>query len=190
MKSKIGVCFVAVVFASSALAAPPKADLHDMSFTDAEGHRVLREYVIADVPIKTVWKAFTTDEGFSRWAVPGGHVVPGNGGMMTWAIPGTTENVVNRIDVYLPQSLIVFHNEHAPAGGPMDPETFGKVRTMIALEPAGDGKTKITETVVGFGDDGKFDALYAHLHAGNAIYLAMLASSFHETDAEAAAAMQ
>ena len=95
-------------------------------------------------------------------------------------------NVRNRIDIYLPNKMLAFHNESVPVGGPMDPATFGKVRTIMEFAPEGTNQTRVTETVVGFGDTPAFDTLYAHLRGGNAEYLAMLAGSFDPSAASQA----
>ena len=186
---------MAMLLATNAIAAPPKAAVKDISFKDAEGHRVLRETVIVDAPVDAAWEAFMTDEGFTRWAVPGGHVTPGVGGSMEWGMSaafkvGDPNNIVNRIDFYLPDQMFAWHNEHVPAGGPFDPATFGTVRQMLEFAAVGKTRTRVTQTVVGFGDDAKSDALYQHLRGGNAAYLVMLANNFHETAAEAQAALQ
>ncbi len=185
MKSILAVAATAFLCASAAFAADAPPAIKDASFKDSEGHRVLRDAIIVDAPVEKVWAAFTTDAGFETWAVPLAHITPGNGGMMESALfPGAkigdANNVLNRIDVYLPEQLLVIHNEHVPSGGPIDPETYDKVRQMIAFEPVGAGQTKVTQTVIGFGDGVKFDDLYAHLRGGNAQYLSMLAKSFRD----------
>jgi hypothetical protein len=194
MKTPLGLVIAGALLAISAMAAPPAVKIKDASFKDAEGHRVLREMVVVDAT-EQAWKAFMTDEGFTRWAVPQGHVTPGVGGSMEWAMSdtftaGDANNVLNRIDFYLPYQEFAWHNERVPSGGPLDPAVFGKVHQMLSFEPVGKSQTRVTQTVVGFGDYAKFDALYQHLRGGNAAYLMMLANNFHETDAEAHAAMQ
>jgi len=195
MKEILMSAFAGALLATSATAALPAVEVKDKSFKDAEGHRVLREMVVVDATPEQAWNAFLTDEGFTRWAVSHGHVTPGVGGSMEWSVgdafkPGDPNNVLNRIDFYLPYREFAWHNERLPAGGPLDPAIFGKVHQMLSFEPVGRLKTRVTQTVVGFGDDAKFDALYQHLRGGNAAYLVMLANNFHETDAQARAAMQ
>ena len=85
---------------------------------------------------------------------------------------------LNRIDIFLPDELLAFHNEFVPAGGPFDPATFGSVRTLVSFEDTGAGQTKVTETVIGFGEGAKYDQLYDHLHGGNAEYLRNVATYF------------
>lgn len=177
-----GIVF-ALIAAMSATAA--NAAVEDLSFRDAAGARVLRESVVVQASPAEAWQAFTTDSGFTKWAVPVAHIAPGNGGLIEFALDasgriGDPNNVRNRIDVYQPNALLIFHNEFVPAGGPLDPVTFGTVRTMLSFEAVGTGQTKVTETVVGFGSTAAYDALYAHLHDGNAEYLGMLAASFEK----------
>lgn len=52
------------------------------------------------------------------------------------------------------------------------------ITLLTACGDHGDGKTKVTEIAIGFGEGAKYDALYAHLRDGNAEYLMMLAKSF------------
>ncbi|HVP85291.1 MAG TPA: SRPBCC domain-containing protein [Rhizomicrobium sp.] len=179
MKIALGIAVFGIFAAQAATAA----DIKDESYRDAEGHRVLREVILIDAPVSQVWDAFTTDKGFMKWAAPFAHITPGNGGMMESGFAangkiGDPNNVLNRIDVYLPDSMIVMRNEHVPAGGPMDPDLIQKVRTIITFAPAGDGKTELTQTVVGFGETPGYDAMYAHFRDGNAEYLQSLAESF------------
>ena len=172
-----------MLLAGEANAAMPV--VKDMSFKDADGHRVLRESVLVDASTADVWRAFTTDSGFTHWAAPVAHITPGNGGLIEFPFSptgkiGDPTNVRNRILVYLPDELIITQNEFVPVGGPMDPRTFGSVRTIIALSDEG-GKTRVTQTVIGFGDGPAYDSLYDHLRGGNAQYLAKLVMSFAPT---------
>lgn len=167
------------------LSSPAQAGVVETSFRDAAGARVLQESVVVGAPPSEVWRAFTTDDGFARWASPVVHIVPGNGGSIEFALApggriGDPHNVRHRIDVYQPDALLIFHNEFVPPGGPFDPAAFGTVRTMLTFEEAGAGQTKVTETVIGFGSGAAYDGLYAHLHDGNAEYLTTLAASFEK----------
>ncbi|HXC55025.1 MAG TPA: SRPBCC domain-containing protein [Rhizomicrobium sp.] len=170
-------------FVVAVLASPAAAAVKDTSYADAGGARVLREAVVVDADRSAVWQAFTTDAGFAKWAVPVVHITPGNGGLIEFALSpngkiGDPGNVRNRIDVFLPDELLIFHNEFVPAGGPFDPATFGSVRTLLSFDDAGGGRTRVTETVVGFGTGANYDQLYAHLRGGNAQYLTALAGNF------------
>lgn len=182
MKAQVSLAtLIAAIIASGAAAAPTA--IRDVSYKDSDGHRVLSESVTVPGSPQQVWGAFATDEGFMRWAVPVAHITPGNGGMMESALTptgkiGDADNVRNRIVVYLPRQLIVLANEHVPSGGPIDPETFKALRTLIAFKGLGPEETQVTESVVGFGESNAFDDMYAHLRGGNAEYLEALAQSF------------
>jgi uncharacterized protein YndB with AHSA1/START domain len=174
---------LAILAAAPALADPQPIKTEDTSFRDAEGHRVQQISVIVEAPVKNVWKAFTTDEGFTRWAVPVGHITLGNDGMMESSYRlsskiGDPDNIKNRIVAYLPERLIVLHNEHVPKGAPFDPVLIATLRTVIELQDLGDGRTKVTESGVGYGEGPGYDSMYAHFRDGNAEELASLAQSF------------
>ncbi|HEY2446019.1 MAG TPA: SRPBCC domain-containing protein [Rhizomicrobium sp.] len=182
MKSSVLSATVALALTASGAIASPIA-IRDESYRDGDGHRVLSESVIVEGPSQSVWNAFTTDQGFMRWAVPVAHITPGNGGMMESALTptgkiGEADNVRNRILVYLPRQMLVLASEHVPSGGPIDGDTFRALRTIIAFKDLGPEQTQVTESVVGFGDSKAFDEMYAHLRGGNAEYLERLAQSF------------
>jgi uncharacterized protein YndB with AHSA1/START domain len=173
-----------VLLPLTAEAAPP---IENASFHDADGARVLRESVLVEATPAAVWDAFTTDAGFTAWAVPVAHIEPHNGGTMEFALNrnghiGDPGNVRHRIDLYQPRQMLIFHNEFVPPGGPIDAVLFPTLRTILTFEDAGGGKTRVTETVVGFGSGAAYDGLYAHLRDGNVEYLASLADHFHKTN--------
>lgn len=182
MTRKVGLlALAAAMLAPAALGDTP--DVKETSYRDASGGRVLRESIIVNAVRAKVWAAFTTDAEFMKWGAPLAHITPGNGGLIEFGFTpqtriGDPNNVRNRIDVFLPAELLVMHNEFVPAGGPMDPKTFGSVRTLLSFADAGAGKTKVTETVVGFGSSKAYDVLYAHLREGNAEYLKSLQDNF------------
>jgi uncharacterized protein YndB with AHSA1/START domain len=164
-------------------AAPVAAQMKDTSHRDAEGHRVQQLEAIVNAPVTNVWEAFTTDAGFESWATPMAHVTPGNGGMIEASyLPtskiGDPENIRNRMVVYWPNHLLVLHNEHAPKNGPFKQEIIDKIRTVIEFQDLGDGRTRVIESGVGYGEGPDFDSMYAHFRDGNAEEFALLAKSF------------
>jgi len=164
-------------------AAPVAAQMKDTSHRDAEGRRVQQLEAIVNAPVTKVWEAFTTDAGFESWATPMAHVTPGNGGMIEASyLPtskiGDPENIRNRMVVYWPNHLLVLHNEHAPKNGPFKQEIIDKIRTVIEFQDLGDGRTRVIESGVGYGEGPDFDSMYAHFRDGNAEEFALLAKSF------------
>jgi uncharacterized protein YndB with AHSA1/START domain len=155
------------------LCGTAQAQVKDTSFRDAEGHRVQQlELVVNATPAK-VWEAFTTDKGFSGWAVPVAHVTLGNDGMMESSYKldgkiGDPDNIKNRIVAYVPEHLLIIHNVHVPKGAPFKPEFIDKIRTIIEIDDLGGGRMRVVESGVGYGEGPGFDDLYKHFHDGNA----------------------
>ena len=148
-----------------------------------------------DVPPSKVWAELTTDAGIHDWVAPVAHVTSGNGGMLEASyLPtskiGDADNIRNRIVVYLPDKLLVFHNEHAPKNGPFKQEAIDKIRTMVELQDLGDGRTRIVESGIGYGEGPDFDTMYAHFRSGNAEEFGALADALagHPIDWTAMAA--
>lgn len=168
---------LAALLATASFAAEPA--VKDTSFRDRDGRRVQQLELTVAAPVAKVWDAFTTDAGFTGWAAPVAHVTYGNDGMIeaTYRISGKIgdpDNIKNRIVAYLPERLLVLHNEHVPSKGPFKQEVIDKIRTVIEFQDLGDGRTRVVESGVGYGEGGDFDAMYAHFRAGNAEEFAAL----------------
>jgi uncharacterized protein YndB with AHSA1/START domain len=164
-------------------ALPAAAQVKDTSFRDADGHRVQQLEAIVQAPPAKVWAAFTTDAGFSSWAVPVAHITLANDGMMESSYRldgkvGDPDNIRNQIVAYVPNHLLVIHNVHVPKGAPFKPEFIDKIRTVIELQDLGDGRTRVIESGVGYGEGPGFDDLYKHFSAGNAEEFGLLAKLF------------
>jgi uncharacterized protein YndB with AHSA1/START domain len=176
------VLFAALVAATPALAAPD-IQVVDTSFRDDAGHRVQQLHVDVDAPVAKVWAAFTTDAGFTSWAAPVAHVTLGNDGMIeaSYRITskiGDPDNIRNQIVAYIPGHLLVIHNVHAPKNGPFKPEVIDKIRTIMEFQDLGNGRTRVTESGVGYGESADFDSMYEHFRSGNAEEFGDLARSF------------
>jgi uncharacterized protein YndB with AHSA1/START domain len=174
----------AIAFALvSAQAWADTTAVKDTSFRDSDGRRVQQVGIDIDAPVAKVWAAFVTDAGFQSWAAPVAHVTLGNDGMieasyrMTSKI-GDPDNIRNRIVAYLPERLLVLHNEHVPRRGPFKQEVIDKIRTVIQFEDLGNGRTRVIESGVGYGESPDFDSMYTHFRDGNAEELEALAQSF------------
>lgn len=178
MKSLLGTAAILLCAASVA-----KADtIKDTSFRDAAGHSVQQLETTIDVPVAKVWWAISTSEGFRTWAAPVAEVTLANDGMIeaSYRITskiGDPDNIRNRIVAYVPEHLLILHNEHAPKNAPFSAEAFAKVRTIIELQDLGSGKTRIVETSVGYDDSAASQNVYAHFRSGNAEEFALLAKS-------------
>jgi uncharacterized protein YndB with AHSA1/START domain len=175
--------FAAALLAASSTYAADPIVIKDQSFKDADGHRVLQIMTVVNAPLDDVWKAFTTDNGFRRWAVPVTHITLGNDGMMESSYEltskiGDPDNIKNKIIAYLPEKLIVLQNSHVPKGAPFDPVLIASIRTIITFEPVDAAHTRVTEAQVGYGEGAGYDDMYKHFRDGNAYALHTLAQSF------------
>lgn len=175
--------FAAALLAASSTYAADPIVIKDQSFKDVDGHRVLQIMTVVNAPLDDVWKAFTTDDGFKRWAVPVTHITLGNDGMMESSYEltskiGDPDNIKNKIIAYLPEKLIVLQNSHVPKGGPFDPVLIASIRTIITFEPVDAAHTRVTEAQVGYGEGAGYDDMYKHFRDGNAYALHTLAQSF------------
>jgi uncharacterized protein YndB with AHSA1/START domain len=172
----------ALLLATPVLAAEP-IHIKDTSFRDADGHRVQQLQVDIDAPVAKVWAALTTDAGFTSWAAPVAHITLGNDGMIEASYLlsskiGDPDNIRNQIVAYVPERLLVIHNVHVPMRGPFKQEVIDKIRTVMELQDLGDGRTRVIESGVGYGEGPDFDTMYDHFRSGNAEEFAGLAQSF------------
>ena len=175
--------FAACAAFAAAANAADKVPIRDSSFRDGYGHRVQQLSVVVDAPVAKVWDAFMTDDGFTRWATPVAHVTVENGGgmmessyLLTSKI-GDPDNIRNEIVAYLPLHMIALRNAHVPKGAPFDPVLISSIRTVITFDDLG-GKTRVTESQIGYGEGAGYDSMYKHFRDGNAEELESLADSF------------
>ncbi|MBV8978530.1 MAG: SRPBCC domain-containing protein [Alphaproteobacteria bacterium] len=174
---------IVIALGAALLGGSAAAQIKDTSFRDADGHRVQQLECIVNAPVKNVWAAFTTDKGFESWAAPVAHVTLGNDGMIEASyLPaskiGDADNIRNRIVAYVPEHLLVFHNEHAPKNGPFKQAVIDKIRTVVEFQDLGNGTTRVIESGVGYGESPDFDTMYEHFASGNAEEFGLLLKLF------------
>ncbi|HWA90654.1 MAG TPA: SRPBCC domain-containing protein [Rhizomicrobium sp.] len=174
---------LALSLATMLLATAAEAQVKDTSFVDSSGHRVQQLEAVIAAPADKVWNAFVTDKGFASWAAPVAHVTLANDGMIEASYDrnakiGDPDNIRNRIVAYVPGRLLVLANDHAPKSAPFSAEAFSKIRTVIEFQDLGDGKTRVIESGVGYGDGADFDGVYKHFRAGNAYEFQLLSDLF------------
>jgi uncharacterized protein YndB with AHSA1/START domain len=171
-----------IAVALLALTVPAAAaDIKDTSYREAGGARVQQLELVVKATPAQVWAALTTDEGFTGWASPMAHVTLANDGMIeaSYSIKskvGDAENIRNTIVAYLPNRLLVLHNAHVPKGAPFKQDVIDKIRTVIVIDDLGDGRVRITESGVGYGEGADFDSMYDHFRSGNMEEFASLAA--------------
>jgi uncharacterized protein YndB with AHSA1/START domain len=179
MNSSVLSGFLFIALTASGAAAP---DVKNTSFTDENGQKVQQLTMVVDAPASTVWKALTTDEGFKSWAAPVAHIELKNDGVIEASYSlaseiGDPDNIRNQIIAYVPERILVLHNVHVPKSSPADFALLGTIRTIIELVDLGHGRTRITQSGVGYGESADYDALFKHFSAGNIEEFSLLAQS-------------
>jgi uncharacterized protein YndB with AHSA1/START domain len=178
------LAFALSLLPAAAVAAQAAAPVvNDTSYRDASGHWVQQLNVVVEAPVAEVWAAFVTDEGFKAWAAPVAHVDLKNDGMIEASYSSTVrmgdpDNIRNRIVAYVPERVLVMQNVNAPKGAQFDAKAFKSIRTVIELEDLGNGKTRVTQSGVGYGEGAAYEGVFKHFRAGNLFAFRMLAQSF------------
>lgn len=173
------IAAAALALATPAFAADPSwrdyPGVSNTSFAEPNGDRSLQLSIDLNASPETVFALFTTGEGFASWAVPVAKVDLRIGGSIEASYDpkaafGNPDNIVNRIEAYVPGRLLVIRNVQAPRSLPAR-ELFGRTVTMLEFAPLSGGRTHLTLTNAGYGKDSGFDALYKHFEWGNAYTL-------------------
>jgi len=159
--------------AALAGAASAPAQVHDASFIEPNGDRVLQQWVDIDGPAACIWKAFTDEAAIRASGMAMAHVELKNGGVLEegfTAQPKPGETIRHQIITYLPERLLVLRNQATPAGLP-GADLYPNIVQVILLEPRGPGVTRLTIAHTGYGVGSGYDALYAFFHDHNPSFL-------------------
>ena len=145
--------------------------------TAAPADRVLRTTIELAAPVNQVWALWTTEAGVTSFFAPGARIEPRVEGAYEIyfnpaAPPGQRGADGMQILVFQPSRRLAF-TWNAP---PSLPDMRGQ-RTIvyIDLEPAGEGRTRLTFTHTGWGQGADWDAAYDYFDkAWNGFVLPML----------------
>jgi uncharacterized protein YndB with AHSA1/START domain len=185
MKTLLMTAALAVAALASAAHAKPvpgRPHVDDSSLVQPDGQRILRESIVIAAPRDKVWSAWASSEGLKSWEAPVAAIDLRVGGYLEATYDpkghlGDPNNIKHEVLSYVPGELLVFRNVQAPHGFP-HADLFSHVSTVIQLEDAGPGKTRVTVSGVGYGAGQDWDQLYGFFHAGNAYLLEMLKAHF------------
>ncbi len=159
------------------LAASAITILFAAAIAAAPADRVLRTTLELAAPVDQVWALWTTEAGVTSFFAPGARIEPRVEGAYEIyfnpaAPPGQRGADGMQILVFQPSRRLAF-TWNAP---PTLPEMRGQ-RTVvyIDLEPAGQGRTRMTFTHAGWGEGPDWDAAYEYFDkAWNGFVLPML----------------
>jgi len=147
----------------------------DTSFVADNGDRVMRLSVEVAAGPAQVWRVFSTAGGWRALGVKTAYVNFRQGGVIETsykaaAPQGDPDNIKNQVVAFIPERLLVFRNVQAPRGFP-NAALFGRVTSIVLIEPLAPGRTRVTLSGDGYGAGPGFDDLYAKFLGGNAYTL-------------------
>jgi uncharacterized protein YndB with AHSA1/START domain len=168
---RAAVLAISLVASAPALAASP---VHDTSFKEANGDRVLQQSAEIAAPAHCLWQSLTDEETLKGHGVPLVHVDLRNGGTIeegfsATAKLGADETIRHQIVAYLPERLLILRNQATPPGPP-HAELYRNIVQVITLEPQ-KGGTRLTISHTGYGASPDYDQLYAFFHNINDNFL-------------------
>ncbi|MFL6781669.1 MAG: SRPBCC domain-containing protein [Sphingomicrobium sp.] len=151
----------------------------------SDGSRTLVQETIVDAPLREVWTAISTAEGWKTWAAP-----------VAWqtqpdlietsynkdANPGDKTTIRQKILAQVPERLLLFRTVKAPQGFP-DFETYEKVVHLLEVEEAGQSRTRIRLTGAGYAPTDAGNRLLAFFEKGNVEVLKHMQARFGKNTA-------
>jgi uncharacterized protein YndB with AHSA1/START domain len=144
--------------------------------------RILRTEAVVRAPVGEVWKAFTTKEGVQSWMVPVAEVELRVGGTLKTnynpqARIGDAGTIVHHILSYEPERMLATRFT-APEGAPVSAQLAQATWVVYRFEPVSPQETRVTVTMVGWGDGPVWDASYDFFKRGNEWELQQLVKHF------------
>jgi uncharacterized protein YndB with AHSA1/START domain len=124
---------------------------------------LIQEFTV-NVPLDSVWNAYTTEKGWENWAVPLAEINWKVGGTIKSnynknGVIGDSTTIVNHIINYVPHKLITLQAEitnHFPDFMKEEADNFYSV---IYFEESGEGKTMLTFYGIGYKNSEKYLSL-------------------------------
>ncbi len=156
--------------------------------------RILRTEAVVDANAEQVWEALTTKAGWESWAVPAAEVDFRFGGTIRTnynkeAGVGGKGTITHHILSYEPQRMITtqFESEGNAPWAKLAEQCW----VITRLEPIGASRTRVTETMVGWGQGPQWDESYQHFKQGNEWSMEQLKKKFANAapDADAVLAL-
>lgn len=146
--------------------------LINRSFVSVNGERFLRFEMEIDRPITEVWNAIATEEGINTWMVPVAKLDLRTGGNVQTnyninAKIGDKGTITLGIINYIPQEMLTYRitlNELFPEKCRKEDQNLQEI---IQLKQLSKNITKVTSTMVGWGEGTEWDETYAFFEKGN-----------------------
>ncbi len=145
--------------------------------------RILRTETVVHAPVADVWKAFTTREGIQSWLVPVAEVDLRLGGTLKTnynpqAKIGDPGTIVHHILSYEPERMLSTRFD-APETAAAEARLAAQQTWVVyRFEPISEDETRVTATMMGWGEGADWDRSYAFFQKGNAWEMEQLVARF------------
>jgi uncharacterized protein YndB with AHSA1/START domain len=137
---------------------------------------------VVNAPTDTVWSAWTTVEAMQSWMVAKADIDLRVGGL--WRTSYSRDAgldgdaaIHHRILAFDPGRMLAFQTVKTPKNFPF-PTAIRQAWTVVYLEPAGSGRTKVTVRMLGFADDAESQKMRAFFDTGNKATVDALVKKF------------
>ena len=142
------------------------------SYVTPTGEKVLRLEMIVPVDRKTAWKYFTKNELLTKWIAPLAHINLKTGGFILTNYnkdKSLDDSSAIRLDIinYLIEELLTLKvnlNDNFPKSAQ---DEDANLQELIQFKDAGEGKTKIISSMIGWGKGEDWDKTYGFFVKGN-----------------------
>lgn len=142
------------------------------SYTTATGEKVLRLEMILPVDKKTAWEYFTKDELLKKWIAPLAHIDLKAGGFILTnynkdkSLDDSSAirlNIINYLDEELLTLKVNLNDNFSKQAKDED----ANLQELIQFKDAGEGKTKIISSMIGWGKGEDWEKTYGFFVKGN-----------------------
>lgn len=166
-----GLVVVLVSIARAGAGGPPGEVPAGHSAPDGAG-RTLTTQVTVDLTPEEYWNLLSTPDGVIKlWSVARAEVDLRPGGTIRASYDAESDEpgwITHHILATQPGRMLAFKTD-APPKAPESIQFFCRHGwTVIHLDPAGPGRTRVTETMLGFGTGPLFEEAYTFFEKGNA----------------------
>jgi uncharacterized protein YndB with AHSA1/START domain len=140
---------------------------------------------VVGAPLAAVWGAWTTREGFLEWNGVGNTELDLRVGGLCRSSYDPESNldddtvIVTEILAFDPERMLATRVVQAPSDFPF-PNAIRDVWTVLYLEPAGEGRTRVTIRMFGFDESEESAEMWAFFEWGNQYEMDQLAGHFSQ----------
>jgi hypothetical protein len=162
----------------------PAQDVENTSYTTSTGEKVLRLQFVLPVDRHETWNLLATADGWKRWAAPvvsfdlkvGGLILTNYDRNKTVSDSGTIRlPIINYLEEEMLTLKVILNETFSPKVRREDTN----LQEVIQIADAGEGKTKVTSSMIGWGAGPEWDKTYDFFTRGNTWSYEQLTKLFH-----------